>query len=320
MAQRSWRLSVTLTLLVAVSTGCTRSADTSATNVSPPAEAPEILGRASFVDLNTMRATALPDAVGAAAGAERFEISPDGSAIAFDAEDNNGLTQIYVADIKGEHVRQLTHLQTDGHVGDWSPDGSRIVLSSGDLWGARILIVNVRSGDVHAVTRLGAVLAPSFSPDGSTILYTRARSWESDLMAVPAWGGEPAILIKFAAAGSFSPDGTKIAFHRTLAFVCGSCAVADVTIVAADGSEQLGVLQPRNAHGSVAALDQLRSIVPRWSPSGDVLAYREGSRGASTTIHIMNVRSGRITDIGEGGDLTWLDDQTMIVADWEPFV
>jgi Tol biopolymer transport system component len=278
----------------------------------------ETLAPASLVDLGDFGTTELPYAF-RAAGAEHFEVSPDGSTIAFDAKDGDGLSQVHVADINGDHMRQLTNLRSGGHVGGWSPDGSRIVLSSGDLWHARILVVDVGSGDINSVTKTGAVLAPSFSPNGRTILYTRARSSESDLMTVPVRGGEPAVLIEFAVAGSFSPDGAQIAFHRTLAFYCGTCAAGEVTIVVADGSEQPGMLQPTNFHGSVATLDQLRSIVPRWSRSGDILAYRNGSSGASTTLHVVNVRSGRITDIGEGQDPSWLDDQTLIVADWEQF-
>ena len=262
--------------------------------------------------------TALPDAI-RATGAERFEVSPDGSTIAFDVDDRNGVSQVFVADIDGDHTRQLTHLEADAHVGGWSPDGSRIVLSSGDLWHSRILVVDVRSGDTQRMTKLGAVLAPSFSPDGRTILYTRARTWESDLMTVPVRGGEPTRLIKFAVAGAYSPDGTKIAFHQTLAFLCGACTVGAPTIVPADGSEQPGILKPTNANGAAASIDQLLSIVPRWSPSGDVLVYRDGSSGASTTLHVVNVRSGQVTDIGEGRDPSWLDDQTLIVADWERY-
>ncbi len=318
MIQQLCRTAVALTLLATMCTGCTRSAETSPTTVPAPAGTLEGLAPASFVDLSTFGTTALPDAI-QAARAERFEVSPDGSAIAFDADDGNGVSQVFVADIDGDHMRQLTHVGADAHVGGWSPDGSRIVLSSGDLWHSRILVVDVRSGDAQRMTKLGAVLAPSFSPDGRTILYTHARSSESDLMTVPVRGGEPTVLIERAVAGSFSPDGAQIAFHRTLAFACATCAVDEVTIVAADGSEQPGWLQPTDVHGSVAAIDQLRSIVPRWSPSGDVLAYRDGSSGASTTLHIVKVGSGHITDIGEGRDPSWLDDHTLIVADWEQY-
>ncbi|HYH06312.1 MAG TPA: protein kinase [Thermoanaerobaculia bacterium] len=105
--------------------------------------------------------------------------SPDGSQIAFRSERNRG--GIFVMGVTGESVRRLTDF---GHNASWSPDGTRVVVSTaatdlrphvhtinGDLW-----IVDVRSGAKRRIHDSGDgaltdAVQPSWSPNGKRIAF-----------------------------------------------------------------------------------------------------------------------------------------------------
>ena len=58
-----------------------------------------------------------------------MRVSPDGTEIAF-SSDRDGNDEIYVVDIDGTGLVNLTHHPADDMSPGWSPDGSRIAFSS----------------------------------------------------------------------------------------------------------------------------------------------------------------------------------------------
>jgi len=110
--------------------------------------------------------------------------SPDGSQIAFRSERDGG--GIFIMGVTGENARRLTDF---GHNPSWSPDGTRLVVSSvgtdlkpqvhsfdGKLWiinartGAKRLLDHARSAGDGAGGDSDA-LQPSWSPHGKRIAY-----------------------------------------------------------------------------------------------------------------------------------------------------
>jgi tricorn protease len=107
-------------------------------------------------------------------GDETFPaFSPDGTLVAFTGE-YDGNNDVYVVPAAGGVPRRLTYHPADERVLGWTPDGKNILFAS---W------------------------ANSF------------RHFENQLYTVPVEGGFPTQLpIPIAAAASFSPDGTHIAY------------------------------------------------------------------------------------------------------------
>ncbi len=99
--------------------------------------------------------------------------SPDGKWIAF-SSDRNGGNEIFLVATEGGRPQQLTTL--GGVVpGDWSPDGSRIVVDTNmdKRWGG-IYEIEVASGRIHEViVDNRAVNRPKYSADGRSIVYER---------------------------------------------------------------------------------------------------------------------------------------------------
>ena len=109
-----------------------------------------------------------------------------------------------------------------GWTPDWSPDGDRIVFAANPVSGRfapQVFVVDVATGGLTQLTHRGdwKYPHPSFGADGTTVLltgYDRA-SRSLALWTVPSDGSaEPHVLLPNAAFGSYSPDGTLIAFHR----------------------------------------------------------------------------------------------------------
>jgi dipeptidyl aminopeptidase/acylaminoacyl peptidase len=200
----------------------------------------------------------------------------------------------------------------------WSPDGTRLVFATL----SRLYIVRPSTWDVMTLTGdLGHVWRPTFSPDGRTILFTRASSGpldgdlstRLDLWTVPSSGGRASLLLRLdnrqdhAAFGAYGPDGT-IAFRRTNYDGTTPTAMTKDVVWLADASGQnqrvLGTWQM-----SMSQVDP-NALWPAWSPDGTRIAY-ESAYGRG--IRIVDVRTGRIERLGRGIDPTWLDNDHLIV-------
>jgi Tol biopolymer transport system component len=139
------------------------------------------------------------------------QISPDNSKIAFIANDGNG-NELWIVNLDGSNLIQLTNLDQFSAVPNWSPDGTKIVFGSGTNQFATndIYTINADGTSLANLTNTPAILdaSPSFSPDGTKIAYSSDETitlMNSDGTSVQTFVGG-----KYP---SWSPSGTKLAFH-----------------------------------------------------------------------------------------------------------
>jgi Tol biopolymer transport system component len=287
---------------------------------SSPAAPP--LRDIDYYNLRTGATEPLPRPLRALPQARRFLVSPDGRMFAFEAADAYQ-TQIFVAGVDGDHIRQLTDGSGGASLGGWSPDSERIVLVTEALPSplGRVAILDVRSGRLRPLTDAGYVFAASFSPDGRWVLYSVAResrpdTWRTDLWRVPAGGGRPTLLIAHGDLGAYAPDGATIAYHRSSATsqpFCGTCLWHDdrLTFVPSDGREQ-----PATANsGMLAPLNRFDGMLPRWSPDGSRILVSYPGAGFPGRIAIQHTDGHGERQIAVAFDATWFDDRTVIVVD-----
>ena len=122
------------------------------------------------------------------AGAYVPTFSPDSSKIAF-SNDVDGDDEIYVINVDGTNLQQLTHNTASDYGPDWSPDGTKIAFTRLQFGGrshshpgigdaaSGIADIYVMNADGSNQTRLpgngSGNFYPIWSPDGSQILYSR---------------------------------------------------------------------------------------------------------------------------------------------------
>jgi Tol biopolymer transport system component len=273
------------------------------TSVAPSASAtavPSTLLKEMFVDLRTGETAPLPAGI---AGGYSYRVSPDSSRIAFES----CCGEFFVANIDGSGAHRVTPDRLDAQGASWSPDGSMLVFQGRKGPGAigNLFIVDVRAGTLRRITDFQPrqsgwwFLWPSFSADGRSVLFhLPRRHWGPtlwDLWSVPVSGGRPVIIRRNAGMGQYSPNGKTIAY--------------------------LPSLDPRTATGdSLWLMDrtgETRKVVedrdiwwPRWSPDGTRIAYA----AESYEIHVIDVATGRIRTVVDGGVAEWFDDHTLIVG------
>jgi Tol biopolymer transport system component len=188
------------------------------------------------------------------------------------ASDRTGLSHMYRVQDDGSSLLDLTPA-LEAYDGDWSPDGTRIVLNTA----AGIQIRNANGSNPVSLAVYGET--PKWSPDGSTIVFEAA-----DTVRLMSADGSLGQRLTRGLRPDWSPDGTQILFDRIddhVCFVFDCFPVFGLYVMKADGSQVQ----------RVASVAQCGA----WSPDGRSIAYVATFDG----VYIMNADGTgkrRITD------------------------
>jgi Tol biopolymer transport system component/DNA-binding winged helix-turn-helix (wHTH) protein len=190
-----------------------------------------------------------------------------------------------------------------------SPDGKLLAYSDT----AGVYLKHIRTGETHQLQTSGDLSTrlhvDDWYPDGSHLLVTRDQPGERPaLWAISVFGGSPRQLTDNGDAGSVSPDGAHIAFHRVE-------NGQEEWVMRSDGTD------------AVRVADDKRSafLQPTWSPDGNRIAYIKfafaynGSLGMGS-IEINEWKKARVetllSDSQLGLALNWLADGRLIYSRW----
>ncbi len=238
--------------------------------------------------------------------------SPDNSRIVFvsnralngsDSLNLNGTLNIWVMDFDGSNPKPLTQLTANGadaQAPRWSSDGGRIVFhSSADLNGndaananftRNIWTVDADGSNLGPLTELTSdnsdAVAPSYSPDGSEILYASQRALGGanasnannvfNIWKMGSDGGVSEPMTQMSGMGvinldpKWSPDGSRIVFVSSRALdpaddSANLNGVQNIWLMNADGSDPTPLTRV-TANGA-------SSFDPSWSAEGDRIAF-----------------------------------------------
>ncbi|MBL8088942.1 MAG: PD40 domain-containing protein [Anaerolineales bacterium] len=232
-------------------------------------------------------------------------LSPDGNSIWFSAIVAGAYTRdpIYVMDVEGTNLINLTSMAGVDGFGAWSPDGKQVAYHSRSSVSSGTYDIFVMNSDytepVNLTNGQGNNSFESWSLDGSKILFSSNRDGVLDLFIMNVDGTGLFNLTNGQGNNSFeawSLDGNKILFSSS------RDGEDDIFIMNPDGSEQVNLTTELVADWTYFC---------SWSPDGRkiLLGYWSGNMPIFYTVNI------------DGTNLTYLADGNSNQADcpiWLP--
>lgn len=200
-----------------------------------------------------------------------------------------------------------------------SADG-RVVFQAFDDGGWNIFKMNDDGSGIVNLTKTEHPIInfePTWSPDGSEVVYMRQDASGQDLWRVGADGSNPENLTETAgveeSGAEFSPDGTKIAYVGTGPKPCCDPEYNnDIWVMDPDGTDQEQLTKTNYPQ---------QNLSPTWSPDGTKLAYSAvpSEGGTDAGFHVMDADGTDQVRPLSGAEpifslnLSWSPDGTKIV-------
>jgi Tol biopolymer transport system component len=226
-------------------------------------------------------------------GDYRFEVSPDGSTLAFIRYEKRGIADLYVVPMRGGEPRRLSNWSATMYGLSWTPDGREIVYDVdmppvSRLW--RIDANGARPGpgspipDIPADARNPSISRGTPGHPARVAFQTTARDVDIHLMDLEARLVNDAIesqpfanSTRIEGSARFSADGSRIA---VVSFRSGA---EEIWVALRDGS---GLRQ-------VTRLGASGVSVGGWSPDGSQIAF-EAAIGGNTDVYVVGRDGGRV--------------------------
>ena len=244
-------------------------------------------------------------------GDYRFEVSPDGSTLAFIRYEKRGIADLYVVPMAGGEPRRLSNWSTTIYGLSWTPDGREIVYDVDEPPASRLWRIDAKSAtpargspiaDIPAAARYPSISRPTRGHSARLAFQTIAQDVDLQLMDLDARLVNDTIEVqpfwnstRIEGSARFSPDGSRIAVASLRS------GAVEIWVAGRDGS---GLQQ-------VTTLGAVGVLVGGWSPDGSQIAF-EAAIDGNTDVYVVGRDGGHLrrltTEPSMDGVPTWSAD------------
>ena len=212
--------------------------------------------------------------------------------------------ELFVMDMDGSNVRQLTNEKALALSAAWDPSGSRLLYTSYRNRQPDLFEVDVFSRATRQVTKNSALeVSPKYRKDGRSILASVSQGGDSDIVLLDNGGRLVQKLTRsngvIDVSPSYSPDESQIIFTSNRA------GNPQIYVMGADGG---------GAH-RVSFVNSNYCTDPRWSPKGDKIVF-VCRADAGFNLFIANPDGSspmQLTSSGDNEDPDWSPDGRYLV-------
>ena len=197
--------------------------------------------------------------------------------------DRTGNLDIYMMDINGENLANLTDHPSDDFSPTWSPDGRAFAYVSNRDGNPEIYVMDINTKDSRRLTNHRATdINPAWSPNGKWIAFAsnqaRDHAADTDIYIMDVNGKKVQRLTNKGGHNStpaWSPDGQWIAFRST------QDGIGGIHVMNADGGKQ-------------RALTQVSATSPTWASNGKQIYFSSEMLGGVKvpTLFAVDVDGG----------------------------
>ncbi len=225
------------------------------------------------------------------AGVRWASWSPNGKQIAFEST-RSGNYDIFVMNVDGSEVKQLTEFAGEDRMPVWSPDGRQLcfrrkVKEREDNWD--LMVINADGTEARNITNHPANdTDPSWSSTGLLAFGSTRVDGRWTVFTGKADGSDPRQIRVLTTAWfphpSWSPDGSRLAFTGIF--------YRSYQIIAMDANGR-NERPLTNLHGL--------SILASWSPDGRHIAFVHRANGFpenTASLYVMNADGTELTEVG----------------------
>jgi Tol biopolymer transport system component len=246
---------------------------------------------------------------------EAPSFSPDNWNLVYASYRSQGGWELYTYDLRRGTEQQISSFEGEAHFPVWSPvPGDTRIIFEGRVSeperATNVWLVDVASGEMTQLTHGGADTRPSWSPDGTHILFGRpvmdtsrdglvTVSDEADIYVLDLASGEETNLTNTPEFGDFnfawSPDGRSISYTSTRRDVNGDSHIN------LNDSENLFIIPAQGGQERMLNLRGKAVFSPSWSPDGRYILVLIVEGDGQNTIWRYDIQTEDFIRITEPG-------------------
>lgn len=209
-------------------------------------------------------------------------VAPNGRQLAYLA-DVKDTSQIFVSDVDGRHLRQVTASPEPKTLPIWSPDGRMIAFIIGTEEQAILRVFDIQGNQFYDLpnANLGAVQHFAWSPDSRTLLFDARQGNSSKIYRSNPTGQDIQVFTTLESWDpAWSPDGKRV-------------------VVAS----QQGLYLLDNQGRSLHLLTKQQAFSPSWSFDGTQIAFlsAENAAGKKPDLWVMDAGGHNQMRLTESG-------------------